>query len=118
MPTGLLPPIGVERSRSDWRDIGEAVKPTHPGHGSSALAARDCPLVDLADLMGGVPGPLVGVSIGGMANQHVASRHPTRLRSMVPASTTVRSLVRPWSNVKAREPSGRGCSLVPVDEEA
>jgi pimeloyl-ACP methyl ester carboxylesterase len=89
----LLHPIGL--SPACWEAVGfeEAFKPTYPGHGKRAIADRPYSLGDLADeIAEATAGALdvVGVSMGGMLAQHLAIRHPRRVRSMLLACTTAR----------------------------
>jgi pimeloyl-ACP methyl ester carboxylesterase len=86
----LLHPIGL--SPACWEGLGfvQALKPTYPGHGDRPIAERPYSLGDLADeIAEATDGPLdaVGVSMGGMLAQHLAVRHPRRVRSLLLACT-------------------------------
>jgi pimeloyl-ACP methyl ester carboxylesterase len=89
----LLTSIGLDRDSWQWLELPEGiaiVTPEHPGHGSRPPAAAPYDLDQLADeLVDSVAGPLhlVGVSMGGSVSQHVALRHPERVRSLLLACT-------------------------------
>jgi 3-oxoadipate enol-lactonase len=73
--------------------LEEAFKPTYPGHGERPIADRPYSLGDLSDeIAEATDGEIdvVGVSMGGMLAQHLAVRHPRRVRSMLLACTTAR----------------------------
>lgn len=88
----LLTPIGLDASCWNGLDLPELsiARPEHPGHGSRPRAGAPFDLDDLADeVAAGHPGPLhvAGVSLGGMVAQHLAIRHPERVRSLLCACT-------------------------------
>lgn len=91
----FLTPVGLDAGT--WRDIrlpeapGRTVyRHVYPGHGTRPRPLRFPSLGLLADqLAAWYPGELdlVGVSMGGMVAQHVALRHPERVRSLLLACT-------------------------------
>jgi pimeloyl-ACP methyl ester carboxylesterase len=90
MSVVLLHPIGLNPACWDGLGFEEAFKPTYPGHGGRPIADRPYSLGDLADeIAEATDGTLdvVGVSMGGMVAQHLAIRHPRRVRSMLLACT-------------------------------
>jgi 3-oxoadipate enol-lactonase len=87
----LLHPIGLTPACWDAVGLEEAFKATYPGHGNRSIADRPYSLGDLADeIAEATDGALdvVGVSMGGMLAQHLAVRHPHRVRSLLLACTT------------------------------
>lgn len=89
----LLPPIGLDRHCWDWLDLpdGATARYEPPGIGRRAGEPAGVSLAALADeLAARFPGPLdvVGISFGGMVAQHLALRHPGKVRSLLLAATT------------------------------
>jgi 3-oxoadipate enol-lactonase len=69
----------------------EAFTPTCPGHGKRLIADQPYSLGHLADEIAETTDDaldVVAVSMGGMLAQHLAVRHPRRVRSMLLACTT------------------------------
>jgi 3-oxoadipate enol-lactonase len=88
----LLPPIGLDRSCWDWVELpeGEVHRHEFPGFGRRPRAPEPPSMDELADEVArDYPGPLdvAGVSMGGMVAQHLALRHPRRVRSLLIACT-------------------------------
>jgi 3-oxoadipate enol-lactonase len=86
----LLHPIGLDAHCWDWLDVGQALKPTFPGHGSRPRPKRVASLDDIADEIAGQSDgrlDVVGVSMGGAVAQHLALRHPSRVHSLMLACT-------------------------------
>lgn len=94
---------GLGLSGSMWGDLPEALAaagfrvliPDNRGTGGSTSARLPFRMATLADDVaatldhaGGERGLLVGVSMGGMIAQHVAIRHPERVRGLVLAATS------------------------------
>lgn len=84
----LLTPIALDGRTWDWLTVPAAhvIKHEYPGLGARASEAGAASLAELADE---VPAhydgmlDLVGVSLGGIVAQHVATRHPERVRSLL-----------------------------------
>jgi pimeloyl-ACP methyl ester carboxylesterase len=81
----LLHPIGLDSRCWRWLPLAGAVALDLPGHGARAVpsftevaAAAD----DVAARLGD-PVHMVGLSLGGMVAQHLALRHPERVRSLL-----------------------------------
>jgi len=91
MPLVLLTPVGLDADCWQWCGLPDDAHRHHwPGHGDRRLADTPPDIAALADEVaasydGGLD--LVGVSLGGMVAQHVAIRHPDRVRSMFAACT-------------------------------
>jgi pimeloyl-ACP methyl ester carboxylesterase len=88
----LLAPIGLDAGSWQWTDLPGEGTITHefPGFGSRPRAPSPPDIAALADEVAELyPGDLdvVGVSLGGMVGQHLAVRHPERVRSLVVACT-------------------------------
>jgi len=88
----LLAPIGLDAGSWQWTDLPTAgtIKHEFPGFGRRPRASEQPDIAMLADEVAeSYPGELdvVGVSLGGMVGQHLAVRHPERVRSLVVACT-------------------------------
>jgi 3-oxoadipate enol-lactonase len=88
----LLPPVGLDDRCWDWLDLPvPAIRHVYPGFGSrprdGRLADLDAWADEVAALGGAEPLDLAGVSMGSMVAQHVAVRHPGRVRSLLLACT-------------------------------
>jgi 3-oxoadipate enol-lactonase len=84
----LIPAVGLDEGMFDGVVPEDRPSARHvlPGFGSRPRAARQPTMADLADeVAASHPGELdiVGVSFGGMVAQHVALRHPARVRSLM-----------------------------------
>jgi 3-oxoadipate enol-lactonase len=88
----LLPPIGLDEHCWDWLDLPvPAIRHVYPGFGGRPRDGRpgdlDAWADEVAALGDGEPLDLAGVSMGSMVAQHVAVRHPDRVRSLLLACT-------------------------------
>jgi 3-oxoadipate enol-lactonase len=88
----LLPPIGLDDRCWDWLDLpAPAIRHVYPGFGSRPRDSRPADLDTWADEVAALgdrePLDLAGVSMGSMVAQHVAVRHPDRVRSLLLACT-------------------------------
>ncbi len=88
----LLTPIGLDAACWEWVDLPAAgtIEHVFPGFGGRPRASEPPTMATLADeIAASYPGALdvVGVSLGGMVGQHLAVRHPGRVRSLVVACT-------------------------------
>ena len=108
-PLLLLHPIGLDSSW--WQPLAArlaqhfcVLAPDFRGHGGSAPIRAEVELADLADdaadllrFLGLPSAQVVGLSMGGMAAQHLAIRHPDRIRSLSLLGTacTIPDEVRP-----------------------
>jgi 3-oxoadipate enol-lactonase len=84
----LIPAVGLDAGMFDGVVPEDRPSARHvlPGFGSRPRAASQPTMADLADeVAASHPGELdiVGVSFGGMVAQHIALRHPGRVRSMM-----------------------------------
>lgn len=87
----MLPPIGLDEHCWDWLEVGNMHRVTYPGHGGRPEGEAPWSLATIADETAAATSgslDLVGVSMGGMVAQHIALRHPARVRSMLLACTT------------------------------
>ena len=89
----LIPPVGLDRGCWDWlKGRGtQAIRYEPPGFGARRGEPAPLSLTFLADELAAVlPGgcDVVGVSLGGMIAQHLALRHPGRVRSLLLAAAT------------------------------
>lgn len=88
----LLTPIGLDAGCWAWTDLPPASTFKHefPGFGRRRRAAEPPSMATLADeVAASYAGEVdvVGMSLGGMVAQHVAVRHPDRVRSVVVGCT-------------------------------
>jgi 3-oxoadipate enol-lactonase len=88
----LLAPIGLDAGCWDWVELpdGKVHRHEFPGFGRRPRSAEPPGLDVLADeVAASYPGLLdvAGVSMGGMVAQHLALRHPERVRSLLIACT-------------------------------
>lgn len=92
MPIVLLTPVGLDAACWDWCEPpAEAERHVWPGHGERPLADTPPDMASLADEIAATYDgalDLIGCSLGGMVAQHVAIRHPDRVRSVFAACTT------------------------------
>jgi pimeloyl-ACP methyl ester carboxylesterase len=84
----LLTPIGLDDRCWDWLDLpaGPVRKHVFPGFGGRPRRSPPPDMASLADeVAASYPGELdvAGVSLGGMVGQHLAVRHPDRVRSLL-----------------------------------
>lgn len=87
----LLTPIGLDAASWDGLGRADAITPEYPGHGEVPWDRAPYSLDDVADdVVAHTAGSLdvVGVSMGGVVAQHIALRHPQRVRSLLLACTT------------------------------
>lgn len=86
----FMAPIGNDAASWEAVEIAaEAVKHQFPGFGRPRAASQPT-MASLADEVAAShygPLHLIGVSMGGMVGQHVALRHPDRVRSLMVACT-------------------------------
>lgn len=86
----LVHPIGLDSACWQFVGIPEAVAVDLPGHGTRHQSTGPLSLSLMADeIAGSVEGQLdvVGCSLGGAVAQHLAVRHPARVRSLLLACT-------------------------------
>ena len=88
----LLAPIGLDAGCWEWVELpqGEVHRHEFPGFGRRPRAAEPPTMDELADEIAALyPGSLdvAGLSMGGMVAQHLALRHPQRVRSLLIACT-------------------------------
>jgi pimeloyl-ACP methyl ester carboxylesterase len=87
----MLTPIGLDAAAWDAVDLPDgAIRHEWPGCGARPRAPRRPDMAMLADeIASSYDGPLdlAGCSMGAMVGQHVAIRHPDRVRSLLMACT-------------------------------
>jgi 3-oxoadipate enol-lactonase len=88
----LMTPIGLDAACWDGMRLPDRRTARHefPGFGGRPRAEPPPTMAALADEVAAAyeaPLDLVGVSLGGMVGQHVAVRHPGRVRSLLTACT-------------------------------
>ena len=88
----LLPPIGLDAGCWERVELppGDVGRHEFPGFGRRPRAATQPSMADLADeIASSYSGSLdvVGASMGGMVAQHLALRHPERVRSLLVVCT-------------------------------
>jgi 3-oxoadipate enol-lactonase len=90
----LLTSIALDDASWQWLDLPAGVHvatPVYPGHEARSEWAPGVSLGDVADMIAdSYPGELdvAGISLGGIVAQHLAVRHPGRVRSLLIAGTT------------------------------
>lgn len=93
----LLPSITLDDASWQWLELPADVRvatPVYPGHGTTGEWLPGFSLGDVADMIAAAcPGTLdlAGISLGGIIAQHLAVRHPARVRSLLIAGTTAHS---------------------------
>ena len=91
MTAVLLTPVGLDADCWAWCVLpADAERHVWPGHGDRPLADTPPDMASLADEVAATydgPLDLIGSSLGGMVAQHVAIRHPDRVRSVFAACT-------------------------------
>ncbi len=115
----LLTPVGLDRDCWSWLDLpsGDVARHEFPGFGSRSRLSAAPDIVVLADEVAATyPGELdlVGVSMGGMVAQHLAIRHPDRVRSVVVACTG--AYVDPLMMRRRAQASERGVTPEVLDD--
>ena len=82
----LLHPVGLDSATWAGCELADAETPDLPGHGGRPMLGGTLSLALLADWVAGTfEGRLdvVGISVGGAIAQHLALRHPDRVRSLL-----------------------------------
>jgi len=107
----LLTPVGLDARMWDVVGLGgtEAVRHEWPGFGARPRAPAPPDMAALADeVAASHPGPLdvVGCSMGGMVGQHLAIRHPDRVRSLLVACTGAAAVASVLDRARAAEETG------------
>jgi 3-oxoadipate enol-lactonase len=93
----LLASIALDDASWQWLGLPAGARvatPVYPGHGATGEWAPGVSLGDVADMIAAAcPGELdvAGISLGGIIAQHLAVRHPERVRSLLIAGTTAYS---------------------------
>jgi 3-oxoadipate enol-lactonase len=116
----LLTPIGLDPAcwGTSPHTSEDEIRHTFPGFGQRPRWEGDPTIERWADdAVDGLDGPLdiVGVSLGGMVGQHIALRHPERVRSLLLACTGAQSDVAAMAQrIRTLEADGVGPTIEPT----